>query len=109
MSKEGLRELWRDRLDSFLRGGKSVRAWCAEQEIPEHQFHYWRRRLTEVSTTSQGAGWAAMAVLPESAPGGVAIRMGRALIEVQPGFDAGLLRAVVDALEPTHGAESAPC
>jgi hypothetical protein len=109
MASEGLRELWRERLDSFTRSGQSVRAWCAEQEIPEHQFHYWRRRLTEESPTSPGAGWVAMAVVPASVPGGVAIRMGRALVEVQPGFDAGLLRAVVRALEPMLGAESAPC
>jgi hypothetical protein len=46
-----------------------------------------------------------MAVIPETAPGGIAIRVGGAMIEVQPGFDAALLRAIVRTLE----AERAPC
>ena len=103
MSKAGLREQWQERLESFARDGKSVRAWCAERGIAEHQFHYWRRRLSEGPAKSQGTGWVALAVVPERAPGGVAIRVGRAMIEVRPDFDAGLLRAVVRALE------SGPC
>ncbi len=99
MLKSELREQWRGRLESFSRAGKSVRAWCAEHEISEHQFHYWRRRLREASSKSQGSGWVAMKIVPERAPGGIAIRVGRAVIEVQHGFDEVLLRAVIRALE----------
>jgi len=102
-----LHEEWRARLESFSQAGKTVSAWCAEQEIPVHQFHYWRRRLADLSTPPEGPaphdGWLAVAVVPESAPGGVTIRVGGAAIEVHPGFDVALLRAVVQALG------SAPC
>ena len=99
MVKGALEAEWRGRMESFARAGKSVRAWCTEHEIPEHQFHYWRRRLTEVSAKRASGGWLTMAVVPEAAPGGIAIRVGRAMIEVQHGFDEALLRAVVHALE----------
>ena len=105
MVRSALQEEWQSRLESFTQEGKTVKAWCSEHGIPEHQFHYWRRRLAEMSTPAAtpnvGGGW--MAVVPESPPGGMTVRVGGATIEVRPGFDGTLLRAVVRALE------SGPC
>jgi hypothetical protein len=116
MGNKALQEQWRARLKKFARSRQSVRAWCAQQDVPVHQFYYWRRRLADAAPARPSAGdnWVAMEIVPEATvlppaattettPGGVAIRVGAATIEVQAGFDQAVLRAVVQALE------SAPC
>jgi hypothetical protein len=122
MANAALQKVWRGRLKSYAQSKQTVRAWCAQHDVPVHQFNYWRRQLSVSSLQSKPSDdkWLALAVSPEPtavpkptvvptsgrlpvAPGGVAIRMGEAVIEVSPGFDGDLLRAVVQALE------SAPC
>ena len=107
MVNEVLHEQWRGRLASFASEGKTVRAWCAEHEIPVHRFHYWRRRLK--GPEPPRADWMAVAVMPESTRGGITVRIAGAAIEVHPGFDGALLRAVVTALQSVPGAGNAPC
>jgi transposase-like protein len=105
MVKEGLAEVWLERLESRAREGLTVAQWCARHGVPQHQFYYWRHKLTAPSgDKSQGAGWCALDIVSEASPtqsgsSGVAIRMGQASIEVAAGFDAAVLRAVVRALE----------
>jgi hypothetical protein len=110
MGESALSELWRERLDSFAREGTSIRAWCARHGVPEPQFYDWRRRLAALgavgkqSTAKANGKWCPVELAPEpapvaKAPGGLVLRVGQVTIEVQPGFDAGMLRAVVRALE----------
>lgn len=114
MADKALEKAWRARLKAFSRSRQSVRGWCAEHDIPVHQFHYWRRRLADDAPRQPQPdnNWVAVVVTPEAPPvpdasgdrsGGVTIRMGQATIEVSLGFDPALLRAVVQSLE------SAPC
>ena len=128
MANEALHKVWRARLKSFARSKQTIRAWCAQHDVPVHQFNYWRRQLAvspQQAKPSDG-NWLAVAVVPEptvipsapaipTSPGGIAIRVGAAIIEVQHDFDGALLRAVVHALEDApsgesaHSGESAPC
>lgn len=85
---EGLIERWRA-------SGMSMLAYCRERHISYTQLVRWRRRL-EGETASQPLTLIPM--MPKASntlvvrlPGGVAI-------EVQRGFDPGLLAAVVQAL-----------
>jgi hypothetical protein len=120
MANEALQKVWRARLKSFGQSKQTIRAWCAQHDVPVHQFNYWRRQLAVSPQQSKpfddakpsNDNWLAVAVAPEptivpaaipTTSGGVAIRMGEAVIEVSRGFDGALLRAVVHALE------SAPC
>ena len=101
MTRAELREVWRERVAAFRASGMSVRRWCAEQGIKEHQLRYWLRRLDSDDTpgprwipvTLNGAG-------PWEEARGLVIRIGRATIEVEPGFDRTLLADVVRVL--TH-------
>ena len=98
-------EEWRKRLDGFVPGETSIRQWCRQRGISEFQFHYWRRRLSAGSPARpHSAGWLAVQVRedtpsPTTTSGGVRVRVGSVSIELDPGFDPAMLRAVVGALE----------
>lgn len=99
MTRVERREVWRERVRAFRASGQSVRSWCAEHGVKEHQLRYWLRRLHPadapgpqwIPVTLHGAGgW--------QETGGVLIRIGRATIEVEAGFDRTLLADVVRVL-----------
>ena len=37
--------LWRERLLAWQQSGLSTAQWCRQQQLPEHQFFYWKRKL----------------------------------------------------------------
>ena len=41
MSREGLAELWRERLDDYAESGGTVDEWCRFNRVSEHQYYYW--------------------------------------------------------------------
>jgi hypothetical protein len=91
---------WRDRFDDYARSGLSVERWCAARQIPSHRFYYWRRKVSSSATPRDYAGvdWLAVAT-GDAAPSTLTVRVGGAAIDVASGFDPGLLRSVVAALE----------
>lgn len=38
---------WRDVLRRFGTSGLGTKRFCAQEGVPEHQFHWWRRRLRQ--------------------------------------------------------------
>ena len=38
---------WRDLLRRFATSGLGTKRFCAQEGVPEHQFHWWRRRLRQ--------------------------------------------------------------
>lgn len=80
----------------------TVRQWCDQQGITEHQYYYWRRRIAAVADEKSAEGrWLAVKVTEPAAPnvpGGLIVRIAGAAIELQSGFDPIMLRAVVRAL-----------
>lgn len=106
--REERRELWRERVSEFRESGQSVAAWCRAHELKEHQMHYWLRRLSPVSATPEAAtSWFSVAIEDRAQTlrgDGLLIHVGRATIEVQPGFNQALLADVVEAL-----ASPSPC
>ena len=102
MDKEAKREAWRARLEAFAVSGLTQRAWCAREGSAVHQLSYWRGRCSEAAEpTPQAPEWCPLGVMPDAKSGGegMTVRVGAAGIEVRPGFDAGLLRDIVRALE----------
>ena len=103
MKRTGSIELWRRRFATVVPGEISVRQWCDQEGVSEHQYYYWRRRIAAVSDEGSAQGrWLAVEVaepIPAlTAPGGVTVRIAGASIELQAGFDPAMLRAVVHAL-----------
>jgi hypothetical protein len=104
-AREALAQEWRDRLEDFAQSEMTVQQWCDFNALPVHQYYYWRRRLdTSKTDTHDNPTWMALAVVPTPAlqtAAAITLRIAGAQIDVTPGFDASLLRAVVGALATT--------
>lgn len=37
--------LWQRRLENWQQSPLSTAEWCRQQQLPEHQFFYWKRKL----------------------------------------------------------------
>ena len=103
MTRIELRTMWRQRIEALYESGMSVRAWCKAQGIKEHQARYWLRRFSPARRGAKepATEWVSVSVWPDepaSEDERVVVRIGRASIEVRPGFDPELLARVVKAL-----------
>jgi hypothetical protein len=103
MNRRQARGDWERLIARWRASGKSMLAYAREREISYWQLVRWRRRieaepvaepLTLIPVAAQASGGAGVVV---RLPGGVGI-------EVERGFDAGVLAAVVQALQ-----ELRPC
>ncbi|WAH35667.1 IS66 family insertion sequence element accessory protein TnpA [Alicyclobacillus dauci] len=94
-----LRETWRERVAAFRDSGLSGAAWCAEQGIKEHQLWYWVSRFREKSPKpSVSTDFLPVQVHESIANLPLLVRVGSVAIEVHPGYDAQLLRDLVETL-----------
>ncbi|WP_096200295.1 IS66 family insertion sequence element accessory protein TnpA [Bacillus sp. FJAT-45350] len=93
--------LWQERVASFKESGQSVRAWCAANDVKEHQFRYWLKKVRPVVKNSTAHNWLAVKVEdqpPTISENSLTIIVNHVTIEVKPGFDPNLLKDVVKAL-----------
>jgi hypothetical protein len=99
MSKtlEERRQLWRKLIAQQEQSGLSVRAFCQQERISEHNFYQWRKRLAErlpmkfalvESTRSAPAAVAAVEVILDSGE----------RLRIAPGIEAATLRLVLSVL-----------
>lgn len=95
MTHDERRALWQQRLAEQQASGLSIVAWCWQQDIPEHQFYYWRKRLTALPNPMPQ--WLALEA-PDDTSAGLTLQVGPATITVTAGFDPQVLTAVVRAL-----------
>lgn len=99
MKSEERRQVWRERVALFRASGQSGRAWCIENDIREHLLWYWVRRI-EATCAEAETQWLPVAVEGGSPATntGLSVRIGNAVVEVQPGFDHTLLADVIKVL-----------
>ncbi len=97
-----LRADWAARVVSFEQSGLSARDWCLQHGCKVSELRYWRNRVKALALAGGEPGtWQPLAIIanvPTVAPKKLKVEVGGASIEVSPGFDADLLRAVVQAL-----------
>lgn len=101
--KEERRRLWKERINSYLSSGQSVRAWCMNNDLKEHQFRYWLDKYTSTEKEVSASKWISVEVEKKhvTEDNVLSIKIGQAIIDVKSGFDPKLLREVVTALDPT--------
>lgn len=110
MNREELRAHWEARIQRFRSSGEKAKQWCTANQVNRRQLSVWMKRLDAASmsrTTFLPIELANEQMpeldLPEAAqpapPGYLRIRIGTAVIEVEAGFEPGLLREVVRAME----------
>lgn len=42
---EETKQKWQQAIESQKKSNLSIRAYCQREQIPEHRFHYWKKRL----------------------------------------------------------------
>jgi len=97
------RQEWEKRIAEYLSSGQSVREWCAANGVKPERLRYWLRRKKEAeSTETESTTWV-QAVVSRPTPEeenetGLLVKVGKASIEIKPGFDPELLSTVVRVL-----------
>ena len=92
-SAEERRAHWRAVVERWQHSGLSKAAFCRENDLRLWQFHYWVKRVAEL--TGSGPGFAQVA----AAGSGICLRFGAGVrVELEPGFDEATLQRLVKAL-----------
>lgn len=103
---EKLRESWQERVAAFRASGQTGFQWCTAHQLKEHQLWYWVRRFPVNPPSPSSKPHFVPVQIQEQNPDVACIpllvRVGQAAIEVHPGYDAELLRHLVQTL-------AAPC
>jgi transposase-like protein len=93
---------WRELVSKQSESGQSVAAFCRQRKLSVPQLYAWRKRLqgaaggkfVEVKVRALADSGA------ERGPGAIEVRLRKdRRVLVEPGFDAGHLRALIEALE----------
>lgn len=100
MTNAERRNQWETRVAEYRASGESVPAWCAANEIEPSSMRYWLRKFrSEQSANTSSPQWLSVEVNDSiDAKDNLHIRVGKVVIEVQPGFDPALLIDVVRTL-----------
>jgi len=106
------RAKWRELVAEQMASGQSVALFCRERGLRNWEFYEWKSRLRQAEAGQFGAVEVRTAKratqLPPVAPSkAIEIRLagGRSL-EVEPGFDAAHLRALLAALDALREGEA---
>ena len=89
-----LRKAWEARVAEFRASGLSVPKWCEQHGLKPNQLRYWLKKFSREQERPQ-VQWLPLDL---SEPAAIAIRVEKAVIEVQPDFDPELLLRVVRTL-----------
>lgn len=102
MTKTELRAQWGERVAAFRSSGQSVTSWCAENNLKSNQLWYWLRKYKLVDIPNKmPSQWLSVEIgdlKPSCQKDVLLVRVGQAVIEVQPGFNPALLSDVVRVL-----------
>ena len=92
-------EQWRGRLAEQERSGLSVRQFCKQQELHEHSFYAWRKRLREQGPVRFALVESGVLREGPETPTGLelVLRTGERL-RIAAGVDVATLRSVLEAL-----------
>lgn len=100
MTRAEQQKHWEVQVAEFLASGQSVTAWCAENDVKPYQLRYQvhKHKMEHNVPVGTPAKWLAVEVSDKMSTGALRVNVGRASLEVKPGFDPALLAAVVKTL-----------
>ena len=99
MSENEKADYWREQISQYRASGLTMKAWCASHQIAFGQMKYWIRKLGLQQRKRKAPTTKWIEVTPESpAVSSLVVHVGTAAIDVPAGFDAALLKQVVQAL-----------
>ena len=100
--EEAARGRWRGLISEQTASGQSGAAFCRERGLCASQFYYWKKRLSQAAETNfvEAVIVEQQAAAEGVACAGIELRLcGGYSLLVEPGFDAGHLRALLAVLE----------
>ena len=96
-------QIWGERIVKCRNSGMSVRAWCKENEISEKTYYYWQRKLyQQMVSTAERVDFAEIPQgiqTGQSSGAAAKISLCGATIEVYPGADAQMIRAILQTVQ----------
>ncbi|WP_089610477.1 IS66 family insertion sequence element accessory protein TnpA [Dehalobacterium formicoaceticum] len=102
MTKVEKCQMWKSRVNEFKSSGQTATAWCTAHELKINQLRYWMRKFkSESKSAEKKMQWLSVEIggLEVSEPQeALPVRVGKATIEVRPGFNPKLLSDVVKTL-----------
>src|SRR5690348_697167 len=101
MLKTELRKEWEQRIAVFKANGQTQAKWCEANDLKLHQFKYWLKRIADSnSTQTSNTQWTSITIeeAAEVINEALHVKVGKASIEVKPGFNTTLLADVVRTL-----------
>ena len=90
---------WQQHVNRCRGEGLSQAAYCRQHDLVTHQFGYWYRKLTNQASAS----WLPVEIkqAPVSASPIELVLSGGRMLRLSNGFDAGLLKQIIVAVEAT--------
>ncbi|MBC9786744.1 helix-turn-helix domain-containing protein [Heliobacterium chlorum] len=103
MTREELRKEWGARVAAYQSSGQSLTEWCVDHDLKPHQLRYWlHKQETATIPAVKPTQWLSVEVdsfsKDDRLGSPIVIKLGKACIEVKPGFDPVLLSQVVETL-----------
>ena len=97
--REQLRKDWEARIADFKSSGQSAKEWCNANNIKPSKLHYWLRKFKSDEQSSGSSQWLPVEVDDTHSNGhAVVIKIGKAAVEIKPGYDRELLFDVLRTL-----------
>ncbi len=101
MKKKKNRIIWEKRIKDYEDSGLTIKVWCESNQIKEHQFLYWRKKLNSKqekpspSLVPIDLNQTSKLINTDTA---VKINVGSISLEVKKGFSPSLLKEVMKVL-----------
>ena len=92
---------WEKLIEEFKASGKSQAQWCREKNLKVKAFNYQYRKYRRINQNNQAdnqINWMPVKIEHPITPK-LSIRVGKAVIEIENGYDERLLQTIVKSLE----------
>jgi hypothetical protein len=101
---------WKEKVDEFKLSGKSQIEWCKERNIHPRRFSYWFLKFkNDIDEKDPAINWIPVSIdnhidknnnkiTSSTTNKSITIRIGKAVVEIEKGFDASLLAEAVKVL-----------
>lgn len=83
---ESVKQQWKENIAKQLESGFSIAYWCRQNNIADHVFYYWKRKLFSENISKRSA-YTELTVEKESRKAGVTIEFKGVLIHLDREFD----------------------
>ncbi|UMZ72530.1 IS66 family insertion sequence element accessory protein TnpA [Natranaerofaba carboxydovora] len=95
-TNEQLRAEWKERVSAFRASGQTAKDWAKANGVKLNRLRYWCRKYKE-DAPSKETKWSPVEV-DYSDESNITVKVGKASIEVKPGYDKSLLKDLVNTL-----------